>query len=176
MADSEDLQLLAWRAVRRAYSTVVRSLDADLEQRSGLSLRAHEVLVLLTRAPGGCSRMSDLAANVLLSPSGLTRLVDQLVGRGLVERRQDRSDARAQLAVVTTAGRAACRKATGVYQRSVMEHFGHRLDESQLRAIVDALQTFTGQGQQPLSPGLGAARNRRLAAQNVEGLAERRRL
>jgi DNA-binding MarR family transcriptional regulator len=160
VAESEDLQLTAWRAVRRTYTTVVRGLDAELEQRSGLALRAYEVLLLLSRAPSGCSRMSDLAANVLLSPSGLTRLVDQLVSRGFIERRQDRSDARAQLAVLTAAGRGACRKATGVYRRSVMEHFGERLHESQLAAIVEALNAFVGEGQLPSAPQSNAARTR----------------
>lgn len=160
MAEAEDLQLAAWRAVRRTYATVVRALDSELEQRSGLALRAYEVLLLLSRAPGGCSRMSDLAASVLLSPSGLTRLVDQLVSRGFVERRQDRADARSQLAVLTAAGRAACRKATGVYHRCVMDHFGQRLDESRLAAIVEALNAFMSEGRRPSAPRSNAARTR----------------
>ena len=142
MAEADDLQLLAWRAVRRTYTKVVRALDPELERRAGMGLRAYEVLVLLSRAPGGASRMSDLASSVLLSPSGLTRLVDQLVARGFIERRQDRSDARAQLAVLSVAGRAACRKATVVYRSCVMDHFGKQLDDGQLRAIVDALEAL----------------------------------
>lgn len=146
MAEAEELQLLAWRAVRRAYNQVVKALDLELEQRVGLSLRAYEVLVLLGRCPDGCSRMSDLAASVLLSPSGLTRLVDQLVARGYVERRQDRTDARGQLAVLSSSGRAACENAIAVYRDSVMEHFGQRLDEGQLHAIADALRAFLADG------------------------------
>ena len=149
MGPSDELQLQAWRAVRRTYTGVGRALDAELDRRTGLSLRAYEVLFLLGRAPGGAMRMSDLAASVLLSPSGMTRLADQLAGRGLIERQQARSDARGQLAVITGAGRTLGRKASGVYQRVVMDHFGHRFTEGQLAAIEEALRGFSAEGSSP---------------------------
>ena len=69
---------LAWRGFLRAHATVVRALEADLQTEHDLPLASYDVLVQLAEAPGHAMRMSELASSVLLSRSGLTRLVDRL--------------------------------------------------------------------------------------------------
>lgn len=142
VASQDDLALRSWRALLRSHATILRALDAELSQGTGLSIRAYEVLVRLSHAPDGAMRMADLAASVYLSPSGITRLVDHLVTRGLVQRRQDPSDARGHFAMLTKQGVALVSKASRVYTRGVKKHFAARLAQSQLLAVAEALESF----------------------------------
>src|SRR6266498_3329326 len=100
-----DEELRAWQALLHAHDAVFRQLDAELQNEHGLHLGAYDVLLRLARAPEGRLRMSDLAERVLLSPSGLTRMVDRLVAEGLVERVRFDTDARVMLARLTDRGR-----------------------------------------------------------------------
>src|SRR3954453_22836173 len=76
----------AWRGLVRAHACLVKRLDAQLEAEHGLALTSFEVLILLDGTEGGKLRMHDIAASVMLSRSGLTRLVDRLQRDGLVNR------------------------------------------------------------------------------------------
>jgi DNA-binding MarR family transcriptional regulator len=84
--------------------------------------------------------MSELAERVMLSPSGCTRVVDQLVKQGLIERRRDSCDARSQLATLTGKGLDELRAAAPVHVRGIREHFTGRLDAAQLEAVASALE------------------------------------
>jgi DNA-binding MarR family transcriptional regulator len=144
----DDPALRAWRAMLRAQRRVSRALDADLSRKGGLPLRAYEVLARLSRASGCAMRMSDLATSVLLSASGITRLVDQLVDRGLIERRADPSDARASIAALTKEGKSVLRKTSGIYLEGVKKHFAAHLEEAELKAIADPLERLVADGEQ----------------------------
>src|ERR1700710_2794912 len=76
----------AWRALVRAHACLVKRLDAQLEAQHGVPLTSFEVLVRLAKADSGKLRMHDIASSVLLSRSGLTRLIDRLERDGLVSR------------------------------------------------------------------------------------------
>src|SRR3954449_12925580 len=78
-------ELRAWRGLLRVHSRMGKTLDAELDGTQGLGLTSYEVLMYLADAPDGQMRMHDLAASVLLSRSGLTRLVDRLARDGLIE-------------------------------------------------------------------------------------------
>src|SRR4051812_2057725 len=101
--DTREMQ--AWHAFIHAHARVVRLLEAELETEQGLTLPGYEVLAHLSEAPEGRLRMSDLASFAVLTPSGLTRLVDKLARDGLVERARCDGDARVVYAVITAAGR-----------------------------------------------------------------------
>src|ERR687888_196402 len=81
-----ETELRAWQALLHAHHQVTRKLDAELREEHGLPLGAYDVLLRLARAPEQRLRMTELAEKVLLSPSGLTRVVDRLVADGLVRR------------------------------------------------------------------------------------------
>src|SRR5881397_3274392 len=100
-----ELELDAWAGFLRTHATLVRELDEELTERHGLPLSSYDVLVQLDRAPEGRLRMSHLADAVLLSRSGLTRLVTRLEKQGLLERADCPSDARGAFAAITDAGR-----------------------------------------------------------------------
>ena len=90
----DDRELRAWRGMLRIHATLTKALDAELEAAHGLPLTSYEVLLHLDDAEGQRMRMSDLAATVILSRSGLTRLVDRLEREGLIARESCPSDAR----------------------------------------------------------------------------------
>ena len=135
--DREELR--AWRTFLRAHAAATRVLEAELESAEGLPLASYDVLVQLAEAPESALRMSDLAAAVLLSRSGLTRLVDRLAADGLVERRACPSDARGTLAVLTTAGRDRLRAASPTHLRGVHEHFTSKFSDSELETLATLL-------------------------------------
>src|SRR3954468_10243770 len=100
-----ELELDAWRGFLRTHSTLVRELDEELTERHGLPLSSYDVLVQLDESPEGRLRMSNLADAVLLSRSGLSRLVTRLEGQGLLERVECTNDARGSFALITDKGR-----------------------------------------------------------------------
>src|ERR1700742_2887255 len=89
----DDRELRAWRGMLRVHATLTKALDAELDAEHGLPLSSDEVLLHLDDAEGHRMRMSDLAATVILSRSGLTRLVDRLEREGLIARESCPSDA-----------------------------------------------------------------------------------
>jgi DNA-binding MarR family transcriptional regulator len=136
-------EMAAWHAFIRAHARVVRLLESELEAEQGLSLPAYEVLAHLSEAPENRLRMSDLAAVSVLTPSGLTRVVDRLVREGYVERARCEADARVVYAVVTEAGVARVQQAYPTHLSGVRRHLVDRLSAAQLAAIRDALEPLT---------------------------------
>lgn len=138
----DDQEMAAWRALLRGHSLIVRRLAAELESETGLSLPAYEVLVNLSEAPDERMRMSELATRAVLTPSGMTRVVDRLCCDGLVRRDRCAPDGRVVYAVLTPAGRRRIERAYPVHLRGVREHFIDRLSADQLAAMTDALAGF----------------------------------
>jgi DNA-binding MarR family transcriptional regulator len=134
----EGLALQAWVGFLRAHAALVETLQRELEAETGLQLTWYDVLVQLEGAPEGRLRMQELAAAVVLSKSGLTRVVDRMESAGLVERRSCPSDRRGTFAELTDAGRTALVRARPVHLRGVREHFGERLSERELTSMLGA--------------------------------------
>jgi DNA-binding MarR family transcriptional regulator len=148
----DELQFRAWRAFLYAQATVVPKLDQELADAQGLSLNQFEVLTWLARAGRRGLRMSDLASRVVLSPSGVTRAVDQLERKGLVGRCVFEGDKRGYLATLTTEGRALLRKATNVHVLGVREHFLKHLRRTELDHLATALEAILADEGSPLPP------------------------
>jgi DNA-binding MarR family transcriptional regulator len=146
----------AWRSFLRGHSYVTRLLEAELEDAHGLPLASYDVLVQLAESPDGALRMSELAQAVLLSRSGLTRLVDRLEREGLVQRRSCPSDARGTLAVLTDAGRDRLRAASGTHLRGVARHVLSHFDPTELDVLGDLLARLGG-AESPARPREGSA-------------------
>ena len=131
-------ELAAWRGFLRAHAALVRALDRELEQEHGLPLTHYEVLLHLDNAPDRRLRMSDLAETVLLSQSGVTRLVDRLERAGLVVRRPCTNDGRVLYAVLTDDGRARLAEARPTHLAGVRERFLSRFDDRELDELAAA--------------------------------------
>jgi DNA-binding MarR family transcriptional regulator len=135
--DQLDEELAAWRGMLRVHAAMTRALDAELTERHGLPLTSYEVLLFLADAPGGRMRMSELADSVLLSRSGLTRLVDRLERDGLLERERCEDDARGYFAAITDRGRALFDEARRTHLAGVRERFVDRLSRDDLRTLSE---------------------------------------
>ena len=136
------LELRGWRGLLRAHATLVKALDAELLAAHDLGVTSYEVLMFLADAPDRRMRMHDLAASILLSRSGLTRLADRLERDGLIERCSCTSDARGSYAVLTAAGREKLEAARPTHLAGVRRHFLEHLDEAQLRSLADVWETI----------------------------------
>jgi DNA-binding MarR family transcriptional regulator len=126
-----------------AHAGLTRELERRMERDVGLSVQWFEVLVRLARTPGGRLRMSDLAAQTTLTPSGLTRAVDRLEEAGLVQREVCPSDRRGSFATLTATGRRRIHDAVPVHLRHVEELLGGALtahDERELTAVLRKLR------------------------------------
>jgi DNA-binding MarR family transcriptional regulator len=139
-ADEVDDPVAPWRALLRAQDAVVRSIEDDLARAGAVNLSWYDVLLELNGAPDRRLRMQDLAARTVLSRSRVSRLVDELVDRGLVERQPDPADGRASFAHLTAPGRDALRAAAPVYVDGIERHFTTHLDAHERAVLTTALQ------------------------------------
>ncbi|MFL6100149.1 MAG: MarR family winged helix-turn-helix transcriptional regulator [Actinomycetales bacterium] len=131
-------QIASWRSFLRAHAAVTRKLEADLLAEHKMPLAWYDVMVQLVEAPDHRLRMTDLAGAVLISRSGLTRLVDRLVAEGLVRREPAPHDARGTFAVLTDTGYERLRAATPTHLRGVGGYVIDRVSPDQLRALGEA--------------------------------------
>lgn len=138
----------AWRTFLHAHARVTRRLDEELQAAHGLSLAEYDALLQIAHSPGRRVRMNVLAERVVLSRSGITRLVDRLEAAGSVERHACSTDARGQEAVLTHAGLTRLRDAADTHLTGVRRYFLDRLDEPALAN----LETSLGLVADPLGP------------------------
>lgn len=128
-------ELDVWRSFLRAHAHLTRVLENELLAAQQLSLASYDVLVQLAEAPGHRLRMTELADAVLLSRSGVTRLVDRLEKGGLVARARVDSDGRGVVAVLTQDGYDRLKAATGTHLSGVARHFAGSLAGDELVAF-----------------------------------------
>ena len=138
-ARPDPAQLAAWRLLLEAHATTTELLERELVAERGLPLTRYDVLLNLAEAPGGRLRMQELSASVLLSKSGLSRLVDRMVDAGLVRRERCQDDRRGWFAVLTDQGRSALRRAAPVHLRGIHEHFASQLSPEEVEVLTAAL-------------------------------------
>jgi DNA-binding MarR family transcriptional regulator len=132
--------LAAWLALLQASSVVAEGVSGVLEESRGLPLGWFEVLVFLGDRSDGRLKMQELASSVLLSKSGVTRLVDRMVDQGLLRRASCESDRRVTYAEITAAGRRALRDAVPVHARALEERFTDTLSDAELRQLRTLLR------------------------------------
>ena len=131
--------LEAWRALLEAHATLMRQLQTDLVNRTGLDLNDFDVISQLAQA-GGALRMTELAARAFSSRSGLTRRIDRLVEHGLVSRTAAGDDARGVVVTLTDAGAARVSETVPVHLRTVADLFTAKLDDHELAVLESALK------------------------------------
>lgn len=158
MEQTEDLN--AWLNLIQAHEAISAGLEEALERATGLSLAEHEVLVRLTDDPEGRLRMLDLSGLVLLSKSGMTRLIDRMADAGLVERQACPTDRRVVYAAITPKGRRLLGETTPVFLSGVQDHFSKHLSEADvkaLRRILRKLLMGNGQWEESRCSGIQAS-------------------
>ena len=128
----------AWRSLLRTHATLMRRLDTDLEQETGLALTDFDVLAQLAAAHGRL-RMTELADRALISRSGMSRRVARLADEGLVRRDKADSDARGVVVALTEAGIARLTETAPVHARGISKLFVAQLDDQELALLERAL-------------------------------------
>ena len=128
----------AWASLLQAHATLMRRLESDLEEETGLALADFDVLAQLARA-GGELRMTELAARALISRSGMTRRVARLVDEGLVRRADADADGRGVVVALTDAGIARLAETAPVHARGISKLFVEPLDDQELEILERAL-------------------------------------
>jgi len=153
--DSRDTRLGPWRAFLLAHARVVRRLDEELRAEHDLTIGEYDALLTIAHAPERRIRMRQLADEVILSKSGVTRLIDRLVDDGLVERSACLADARGAEAVLTERGLARLRAASRTHLRGIDEHFLAILDRDDLAVLERTLSTVAVKAGAPASGSTG---------------------
>ncbi len=134
----------AWRALLLAQNAVLRAIDEELDCAGAVPLHIYDVLLELNGAPERRLRMKELAGRTVLTRSRVSKLVDELVGLGLVERCDDVTDRRGSVVAITVAGRRALKKGAPVYLDGIVRHFTAHLTGTEAATVTTALQRVVG--------------------------------
>ena len=145
---SEQASARAFVALLRAHAAATRKLSAELSADHDLTLSDYEVLLRLSRAPDRRLRRVDLAEQVLLTASGVTRLLDGLERSGFVERASCSTDRRVVYAVLTDQGLEKVRSARQTHLAQIETFFNARLDETELDELTALLARFEDGGEE----------------------------
>jgi DNA-binding MarR family transcriptional regulator len=132
-------QLEAWVSFLRSHAAITRELSAQLQREHGLTLNDYEVLLHLSHADDGRLRRVDLAERVLLTASGITRLLEGLESSGFVSKETCASDARVSYAKLTEAGEVKLKRASITHLRGIDELFVGRYSGSELATLAELL-------------------------------------
>jgi DNA-binding MarR family transcriptional regulator len=149
----------AWLALVRTHARLWDQLETGMRRDSGLTMSRYDVLTQLDLA-GGRLRLSELASAIVLSPSGLSKLLDRMEAAGLLRREPDPSDARSTFARITPQGRKLVRKARRSHRAWLESTFAAALDDRDLRDLDRILKRIDGQSWNPMpaSPNRDAYR------------------
>jgi DNA-binding MarR family transcriptional regulator len=138
-AQTTERTLESWVSFLRSHSAITRELSVRLQREHGLTLNDYEVLLHLSHAEGGRLRRVDLAQSVLLTASGITRLLEGLETSGYVCKEHCSADARVTYAKITDAGLAKQKQAARSHLSDVDELFLSRYSGSELTALAELL-------------------------------------
>jgi DNA-binding MarR family transcriptional regulator len=137
---ASDWRIGVWRTFLRAHAQVMRELERELLADTGMPLGWYDVLLTLAEAPERRLRMAELADRVLLSRSGLTRLIDRLQAEGLVRREPSPDDARGTFTVLTAEGIGRLRRAAPVHLAGIQSHWLAHFRDDELRELSALLR------------------------------------
>lgn len=129
----------AWRTLLNAQNTALRAISHDLAQAEALPLEWYDVLLELFRAPGHRLRLGELGDRVVLTRSGISRLISRLADAGLVVRTEVGDDARGVAAKLTAAGERAFRATWPRYADGIATHFGRYFTDAECETLESLL-------------------------------------
>jgi DNA-binding MarR family transcriptional regulator len=139
----KSLAIDAWEALFRAQVSVLRHLTAEFPT-SEISFTEYDVLLNLSRAPERRMRIRDLIPHLLLSQPSVSRLIDRLAVRGLVQKLPDESDARGTIVALTDEGWALFRRVAVVHADSIARRVGGSLTPAELAQLTDLCRRLRG--------------------------------
>jgi DNA-binding MarR family transcriptional regulator len=144
LTQQQDSALDSWVRLLRGHASVTRAISAQLVAEHGLTINDYEALLHLAKAEDGRMRRVDLAERLILTASGVTRLLDGLEAGGLVERASCASDRRVTYAVLTESGRTKLREASKSHIADVRAFFDERYTAEELVQLASLLGRLPG--------------------------------
>ena len=144
--------IAAWQAFLEAHAIIIRALEQEMAEEQGLPLTWYDILIHLDHASQDRLRMQALAECLLLSRSGVTRLIDRMEQAGLVRRASCPDDRRGSYAIITQEGKGVLQRATPGHLRGIQRHFLHHLNDWDIGALRLALsKVLSGErGEDPI--------------------------
>lgn len=143
-------RLTLWKTYLRGQVAILRAMERELQASHQLSLAEYDVLLNLNNAAGHRLRLGELAAAVLFSSGGLSRLLDRLERAGLVARERTPDDRRGVYATLTDAGRRRLRDANATHLRGIQRHFAAALPTDEITPVGRFLDRLLAQT--PVTP------------------------
>ena len=144
LSTQRSVGLDAWVRLLRGHAAATRAMSEQLSAEHDLTINDYECLLVLSHADQGLMRRVDLAEELLLTASGITRLLDGLERSGWVERATCDSDRRVVYAVLTEAGRAKLAEAAASHVAEVRAFFEQRYSEEELKHLAELLGRLPG--------------------------------
>lgn len=135
----EQVRMAVWEDLIRTVGSLLKTFERELVESEGLPLTWYDVLIQLYAAPEGRLRMQSLADRVVLSRSGLTRLIDRMEKAGLVCREASKEDRRGYHAILTEEGRHVFLRARPIHLRGIYDHFTRHLDDADVHVLRAAI-------------------------------------
>ncbi|MBW5448271.1 MarR family transcriptional regulator [Cohnella sp. CFH 77786] len=132
-------ELAAWRSFIKAHARIIERIERDLAEQKKVPLTTYDVLIALFEAPDRKLRLGELTKKVVLTKSGLTRLVDRLEREGLLVREKSEEDRRGAYAVLTNLGEVQLRQAWPIYARGIKQYFAAPLSEDAIRQVEESM-------------------------------------
>ena len=143
-------RLDAWRALLTAHAAVVDRIEHDLGAGHGLvPLTWYDILLELRQAPEHRLRQRDLARSIVLTRSGISRLIDRLEAAGLVRREANPEDRRGDLVVLTSEGDDALRRTWPAYAHGIAEHFARHVEPDEASTLSSVLERVRAAARKP---------------------------
>ncbi len=156
----DEFHLAAWRAFLNTHAVIIERIERELAEAKQLPLSSYDVLLTLLEAPNHQLRMHEIADAVVLSRSGLTRLIDRLETQGLLVRERSSTDRRGAYAILTAKGMAALRQAWPVYAKGIDQHFTSLLNDTEVGILTEVLERVLAVARvQPSLPSLPSSKN-----------------
>jgi DNA-binding MarR family transcriptional regulator len=149
LSEQESRPIDAWVRLLRGHAGMRRAVTAQLQTDHGLTINEYEALLLLSRADNHHMRRVDLADSLQLTPSGVTRMLDGLRERGLVDKAECPNDARVTYAVLTDAGAAKFREASCSHVAAIRALLEERFSASEIETLAELLGRLPGAGGEP---------------------------
>jgi DNA-binding MarR family transcriptional regulator len=129
----------AWLALVRTHARIWEQLEAQMRRDHGLTIARYDVLAQLDSS-GGRLRLSELASSVVLSPSGLSKLLDRMEVSELIRREPVQGDARSTFAVITPRGRSLVKKARRSHHELLQQRFGDALNDGDVADLTRIME------------------------------------
>jgi DNA-binding MarR family transcriptional regulator len=142
MEKLKDNELMAWRLFIKTHAKVIEHIEQELAEEKRVPLSTYDVLIALYEAPERRLPMQQLVSKVVLSKSGLSRLIDRVQREGLIKREKSMKDKRSFYAVLTEEGEQQLRKAWPIYAKGIKRYFASSLSEEEISIFIKAFQTI----------------------------------